>query len=274
MPLECIGLVTDYGYEGGFAGVLHAVALSIAPHVPVLALDHKVPPADVRLGALRLERVVKYLPPAVLVGVVDPGVGGDRRPIAIGTARHLFVGPDNGLLLWAAEAAGTSGMSAVVLDDERYWLPERSRTFDGRDVFVPVAAHLAAGASLADVGSPVDTGTLVALDRPVSRLDGDVAELEVVQVDGFGNVQLSGDRQIADGLGWRHGDLLEIGPPGTLATYCSTFGEVAAGEALVLIDSDGYLGVSLNQGRGDSVLPLPPGAVVTIRRLSAPRPTR
>src|ERR1700733_12013785 len=90
---DCIGLLTDYGYEGGFVGVLHAVAQSIAPGISVLDLDHSIPPADVRLGALRLERLVKYVPQAVLVGVVDPGVGGARRPVAIGTGRHLFVGP-------------------------------------------------------------------------------------------------------------------------------------------------------------------------------------
>jgi S-adenosylmethionine hydrolase len=263
---ECIGLVTDYGYEAGFVGVLHAVAISIAPDVPVLDLDHSVPAADVRLGALRLERLVKYVPPAVLVGVVDPGVGGKRRPIAIGTTRHLFVGPDNGLLYWAALAsAGGGDVTAVVLDDEQYWLPDRSLTFDGRDIFVPVAAHLAAGRPLTDVGSPVDTGALVALDRPASRLDGDGAHLEILQVDGFGNVQLGGDRLVAEELGWKHGDMLELSPGGAVATYCSTFGDVGAGEALVLLDSDGCLSVSLNRGRGDSVLALPAGAVVTLR---------
>ncbi len=161
-----------------------------------------------------------------------------------------------------ASAGGRRRCGRVALDDERYWLPERSRTFDGRDIFVPVAAHLASGRTLSDVGSPIDVCGLVALDRPVSRVDGETAELEIVQIDGFGNVQLSGDRQIADTLGWRDGDLLEISPGGAVATYCRTFGDVGPGMALVLVDSDGCLAVSVNRGRGDSALPLPPGATV------------
>lgn len=267
MRFECVGLVTDYGYEAGFVGVLHAVALSIAPAVPVLDLDHSVPAGDVRLGALRLERLVRYVPPAVLVGVVDPGVGGGRRPVAMQAAGHLFVGPDNGLLRWAAEAAaGASEVRAVVLDNERYWLPHRSRTFDGRDVFVPVAAHLAAGRDLAEVGSPLALGDLAAIDRPLCRLEGDIARLEVLQVDGFGNVQLSGDRRVVEALGWEHGDRLELAPGGAVAAYAGTFADVGAGEALVLLDSDGYLAWSINRGRGDSVLSLAPGSAVAIRR--------
>jgi len=267
VQVECIGLVTDYGYEAGFVGVLHAVALSIAPGMPVLDLDHSVPPGDVRLGALRLERLVRYVPPAVFVGVVDPGVGGGRRPVALQAARHLFVGPDNGLLRWAAEvAAGGSEVRAVVLDGEGCWLPDRSRTFDGRDVFVPVAAHLASGRDLAEVGSPLDLGDLVTIDRPLCAVEGDVARLEIVQVDGFGNVQLSGDRRTVEELDWQHGDMLELVPGGAVATYAGTFGDVGAGQALVLLDSDGCLSWSINRGRGDSVLSLPSGSAVSIRR--------
>jgi S-adenosylmethionine hydrolase len=140
----CITLLTDYGYAGGFVGMLHAVAFSIAPAVPVIDLDHGIPPFDVRLGALRLERAVPYLPAGVHVGVVDPGVGGSRRPVALTSGGSAFVGPDNGLLVWAARRAGDLDQ-VVVLDQERFWLPSRSQTFDGRDVFVPVAAYLAAG---------------------------------------------------------------------------------------------------------------------------------
>jgi S-adenosylmethionine hydrolase len=267
VQLACVGLVTDYGYEAGFVGVLHAVALAIAPGVPVLDLDHSVPPGDIRLGALRLERLVRYVPPAVLVGVVDPGVGGGRRPVALEAASHVFVGPDNGLLCWAAQAAAGAGeVRAVVLDDERYWLPHRSRTFDGRDIFAPVAAHLAAGRDLAEVGSPIAHGSLVTIDRPLCRVEGDIARLEILQVDGFGNVQLSGDQRVVDALGWEPGDLLELVPGGAVAAYAGTFADVGAGQALVLLDSDGHLAWSINRGRGDSVLSLPPGSAVAIRR--------
>ena len=157
-------------------------------------------------------------------------------------------------------------MRAVVLDNERYFLPERSRTFDGRDVFVPVASHLAAGLSLDEVGSPIDAAALVSLERPVCDVHEGTARLEILQVDGFGNVQLSGDVSVADALGWQVGDELRIGPAGPAATYCRTFGDVSPGEVIVLVDSDGCLALSVNRGRADAALALAPGATVTIRR--------
>ncbi|MGC9963210.1 MAG: SAM-dependent chlorinase/fluorinase, partial [Acidimicrobiales bacterium] len=120
-------MTTDYGCGAGFVGTLHAVAYRIAPRVAVIDLDHSVPPQDVRLGALRLERFLRIAPAGVHVGIVDPGVGGNRRPVAITAGDHAFVGPDNGLLPWAAEAAG-DGIRVVVLDRPELWLEGRSRT--------------------------------------------------------------------------------------------------------------------------------------------------
>jgi S-adenosylmethionine hydrolase len=249
-------LTTDYGYGAGFVGALHAVAFGIAPSLSLIDLDHTVPPQGVRLGALRLERFMRIAPPGVHVGIVDPGVGGSRRAIAIEAGRHGFVGPDNGLLLWAAEATGP-GLRAVVLDQEAFWLADRSRTFDGRDVFVPVAAHLARGALLADVGTEVDLATLVRLARPVARVRADgVAEVEVLQVDGFGNVQTSGDAGTVAGLGLHPGDRVAVGEGNgrrVAAIYGATFADVTVGETVMLIDSDGCLALSVNCGRADQL---------------------
>jgi S-adenosyl-L-methionine hydrolase (adenosine-forming) len=265
----CMTLTTDYGHGSGFVGTLHAVAFRIAPALRVIDLDHDVPAHNVRLGGLRMERFMRLAPSGVHVGVVDPGVGGGRRAVAIEVGAHAFVGPDNGLLTWATEACGASGMRAVVLDKEEYWLEPRSRTFDGRDVFVPVAAHLARGADLAHVGSEIDPGTLVRLDRPVARLRSRTeAEVEVLQVDGFGNVQLSGGDEMAAALGLRAGDRLELslgGAAGVEATYAATFSDVGEGAAAVLLDSDGCLALSVNRGRADSLLGT--GHLVTIKRL-------
>lgn len=273
----CMTLTTDYGYGSGFVGTLHAVAFRIAPSLRVIDLDHLVPAHDVRLGALRMERFMRLAPCAVHVGVVDPGVGSRRRAVAIEAGPHTFVGPDNGLLTWAAEACGSSGLRAVVLDREEFWLEQPSRTFDGRDVFVPVAAHLAGGAALGQVGSEIDPAALVRLDRPVARILGRTeAELEVLQVDGFGNVQLSGDREMVAALGLHAGDPLELTTPGEApigATYAATFSEVAEGAAAVLLDSDGCLALSVNRGRADSLLgprhlqPLSIKRLVSLRRL-------
>lgn len=250
-------LTTDYGHGAGLVGTLHAVAYRIAPSLSVIDLDHSVPPQDVRLGALRLERFMRYTAPAVHVGVVDPGVGSARRAVVLEAGGHGFVGPDNGLLLWAVDAVGPD-VRAAVLDKQEFWLPDRSRTFDGRDVFVPVAARLAGGALLTDLGTEIDPATLVRLERPVARLRADgVAEVEVLQVDGFGNVQTSGDEGTVAALGLAAGGEVRIGTGGgsdVLARYGTTFADVAVGATVVLIDSDGCLAVSVNGGRADRLV--------------------
>jgi hypothetical protein len=254
MQHDCLMLVTDYGEAGGFVGVLHAVAFSIAPGARVIDVDHSISPQDVRLGALRLERTLRFMPPGVHVGIVDPGVGGERRPVALAAngGRRIFVGPDNGLLVWAVDACG-GAEEAVVLDREEYWMTPRSATFDGRDVFVPVAAHLALGVPLADLGSPIDPDTLVRLDRPTARLLEDGAtELEVIQVDGFGNIQLSGDAETADEMGVEKGGGVEVllsaaGFQG-VARYAGAFSDVDWGALVLLVDSDGCLALAVNCG--------------------------
>jgi hypothetical protein len=255
-------------------GTLHAVAFRIAPDVKVIDLDHSVPPQDVRLGALRLERFMRFAPPGVHVGVVDPGVGSARGAVAVAAGAHVFVGPDNGLLPWAAEAAGRADLAApvraVLLDRPQFWLENASRTFDGRDVFVPVAAHLASGRRLDEVGSEIDPAGLARLVRPTAVIDEDgSATLEVLQVDAFGNVQLSGDETTVGALGLHVGDpvRLHVASRAPLeAVYGETFASVARGGTVVLVDSDGCIAVSVNCGRADTLLGTPPPATVRLRR--------
>jgi len=264
----CITLLTDYGDESGFVGTLHLVAFGIAPRTTVIDLDHSVPAGDVRLGALRLERLARFLPTGVHVAIVDPGVGGTRRPIAIRAADQVFVGPDNGLLLWGAEFFGSIDV-AVVLDKEEYFLEGRARTFDGRDIFVPVAARLVEGTRLEEVGSTIEPVTLVRLERPVVRHQPDGSlEAEVLQVDGFGNVQLSADASDAGELRLRVGERLvvERGSNEVTARYGSAYADVEVGEVVVLIDSDAQLAYSVNGGRAEELMPVELGDLVTIRR--------
>jgi S-adenosylmethionine hydrolase len=265
-PQRCLTLLTDYGYQAGFVGTLHAVAFRIAPRAAVIDLDHSIPPGNVRLGALRLERLARVLPSGVHVAVVDPGVGGARRPVAVQAGDHVFVGPDNGLLIWGAEAVGGIG-AAVVLDDQSYFLEARARTFDGRDIFVPVAAHLLEGTPFAEVGSSIDPLGLVRIERPVTRRrpDGSL-DLEVVQVDGFGNVQFGAGRANVTDLGL--GDRLVIDCDGSRipVRFGSTFTDVDPGAGVLLLDSDGQLAFSVNGGRADSMLPVTLGGRVVIRR--------
>src|SRR5256886_9102552 len=197
---EWITLTTDYGLSDGFAGVLHGVIATQAPWVRVVDVTHQVPPGDVSRGAAVLAQAVAYFPPAVHVGVVDPGVGTGRRAVAIQTPCGILVGPDNGLLSGAADALG-GAISVVRLTNRSWFQPDVSHTFHGRDVFAPVAARLAAGVPLADAGPALDPATLVRLPEPVMELGDGYLEAEVVTVDRFGHVQLAAHGTALDGLG-------------------------------------------------------------------------
>ncbi len=156
----------------------------------IIDITHLVQPGDVRRGAAVLAQTVGYLPPAVHVAVVDPGVGTTRRAIAVAAGGSILVGPDNGLLSWAI-AALDGAKEAVQLTNGELWLHPVSATFHGRDIFMPVAAHLAAGLDLHEAGHQIGIDDLVALPAPTSRLHDGSAEGEVMSIDRFGNVQLS-----------------------------------------------------------------------------------
>ena len=190
-----IFFLTDFGLADTYVGVVKAVILGIAPDARIVDLTHDVPPQDVRAGAFALLTAAPYLPEdAVILAVVDPGVGTARRPIAVQVQGRTFVGPDNGLLSWAIRADLTprgrrkrrpsrrgEGEQAVVLDRPRFWRPTVSATFHGRDLFGPVAAHLARGAPLTEVGSPCD-GIQTLPFPPVQRTTD--AEGEVISAQG------------------------------------------------------------------------------------------
>src|ERR1700685_4803470 len=203
---DCLTFLTDYGVEDGFVAACHGVAAGIAPHASIIDVPHLVPPGDVRRGAAVLAQTIPYLPPAVHVAVVDPGVGTARRGIAVQAGQSILVGPDNGLLSWAIAAQG-GAQSAVQLTNGDMWLNPVSPTFHGRDIFMPVAAHLAAGADLAQAGTNIGVGEMVVLPAPTSRVHDGEAEGEVMSVDRFGNVQLSIPAADAGMLG------IGVGPP-------------------------------------------------------------
>src|SRR5690349_16368912 len=185
-----LSFLTDYGLEDGFVAACHGVSARIAPHAGIIDVTHLIPPGDIRRGAAVLAQTVPYLPPAVHVAVVDPGVGTARRGIAVAAGDSVFIGPDNGLLSWAvAEAGGAT--EAVSLTNRALWLDTATATFHGRDIFMPAAAHLAAGVPLARAGDQLDVGGLVTLPRPTSRITDGRIDAEVLTVDRFGNAQLS-----------------------------------------------------------------------------------
>ncbi|HSZ37484.1 MAG TPA: SAM-dependent chlorinase/fluorinase [Acidimicrobiales bacterium] len=263
--------LSDFGTADEFVGVVHAVIAGLAPGTTVIDLTHHIPPFDVRSGSHTLVRAVPHLGPGVVLGVVDPGVGTERRGIGIEVAlpaggRMCFVGPDNGLLVAGAEAAGEAPIGATVELHRDRVPPDRGATFDGRDVFAPAAASLCRGTPLAALGEPVDPSSLVRLLGGVVELgrlhDGRASlRAEVTWVDHFGNLQLAAtvaDARVAGipatgtieltaptdaGRGDLDGLPRSLVPGGVRLRCVEAFGELQQGEFGLLVDSNGHLAV-------------------------------
>ena len=189
---ETVSLLTDYGLDDEFVGVVKSVIRDLAPHVTTIDLTHGIRPFDVRAGSLALARAIPYVPDGVVVAVVDPGVGTSRKAIAVEVAdgAGVLVGPDNGLLAPAVALAG-GATRAVELDNAAYHLEAPGATFAGRDVFAPAAAHLCNGVDLDELGSPLDAALLVPGMIALPRTEADGIHAEVLWVDRFGNCQLN-----------------------------------------------------------------------------------
>ena len=269
---DCLSFLTDYGLDDGFVAACHGVAARIAPGIRIIDITHLVPPGDVRRGAAVFAQTIPYLPTGVHVAVVDPGVGTTRRGIAVQAADgSVLVGPDNGVLSWAIDRVG--GATGVYqLTNGELWLHPLSQTFHGRDIFMPVAAHLAAGTELSAVGSQIDVADLVMLPAPTSRVHDGEAEGEVMSVDRFGNVQLSITASDADRLGIGFGSSLVVrcGRRQLTVPYLETFAAVAPGEIVAFTDSAGLISIAVNAGDAAQQLGLPPGAHVRLSTTPAP----
>jgi S-adenosylmethionine hydrolase len=260
-----LSFLTDYGLEDGFVAACHGVAARIAPQARIIDITHLVQPGDVRRGAAVLAQTLAYLPPAVHVAVVDPGVGTARRAIAVAAGESILVGPDNGLLSWSMAALG-GGTSAIHLTNGDLWLHPVSGTFHGRDIFMPVAAHLAGGLDLDKAGEEISVADLVSLPAPTSRLHDGAAEGEVMSVDRFGNVQLSIPAADAGRLGIGIGSplIVRCGRRQFTVPYLDTFAAGAPGEIVAFTDSAGLISLAINAGDAAEQLGLPPGAHVRI----------
>src|SRR5262245_5216880 len=203
---DTITFLSDYGLTDEFVGVVKSVIRSIAPDVVVIDLTHEIEPHDVRGAGLTLARSAQYLNPGIVLAVVDPGVGTDRRAVAVevGDGQSVLIGPDNGLL--APAVAMCEGATRVVeLTNVDYQLPAPGATFDGRDVFSPAAAHIAAGVDLEELGPRLDPLGLRPALMPITRIeDGDLVA-EVLWVDRFGNLQLNVDPDEVEAWGERIG---------------------------------------------------------------------
>jgi S-adenosylmethionine hydrolase len=264
---DTVTFLSDYGLEDEFVGVVKSVIRDIARHVAVIDLTHGIAPHDVRAGALTLARSVQYLASGVVVAVVDPGVGTDRRAVAVEVAagEGVFVGPDNGLLAPAVALAGGAGR-AVVLTNDEYQLAAPGATFAGRDVFAPAAAHLCNGVDLAELGDTVDPGLLLPGTVPLARSEGGGLAAEVLWVDRFGNAQLNlGTEDVA---AWGDQIRVRVGDTTRVATVTQSYGELGAGAIGLVVDSYGLLALSLDRRSAADALGLGAGDAVRLEPLT------
>lgn len=245
-----ITFLSDYGLEDEFVGVCHGVMLNIAPHVTVIDVHHNILRQDIRHGAIVLEQSIRYMPEAVHLAVVDPSVGSVRRAVAIETGwDEVFVGPDNGLLMPAVDTTG-GVKRAFDITDQRFMLTPVSRTFQGRDVFAPAAAHIASGVDPQEFGPSIPATDLVRVDMPAAWIHDDHLHAEVLQVDRFGNLQLNFGLEHLEKVGLEGGEELEVRLEGQRlhVPFGKTFADVKAGEFVAVTDSYQYLSLAVNKG--------------------------
>jgi S-adenosyl-L-methionine hydrolase (adenosine-forming) len=261
---------TDYGTADEFVGICHGVIASIAPGVQVIDLTHAVPRQDVFRGALVLGRATSYMPKGcVYLGVVDPGVGSERRSIAVEAATgDVLVGPDNGLLSFAWEALGGARAARAITSDQVVLHPV-SRTFHGRDVFAPVAARLATGLPLEALGPEIGVGELRTLELPVPMVTPGAIGARVMGVDGFGNVQLNASPEHLAAAGIA--DAFRVG--GRELRIVGIFAELPEQELGAIVDSQGQLALVVNKGSAASMLDLSEGSSVILEAAEGAGPS-
>ena len=263
-----VSLLTDYGLQDEFVGVVKCVITDMAPHVRITDITHGIAPFDVRAGSLALARAIQYVPAGVIVAVVDPGVGSNRRAIAIEVSggQGIILGPDNGLLTSAAAMAG-GAERAFELTNTQLHLDAPGTTFAGRDIFAPVAAFLCNGGALEEVGMEIDTASVMPGLVPIPTNDthvqfGEGLRCEVTWVDAFGNCQLNiGPDDISSlGLVLR----IVIGDDVRSARIVSYFGDIDGGAIGAVVDSYGMISLSIDRGSAASELRLESGDSVGV----------
>lgn len=259
MP-RLITLLTDFGLQDTFVGVLKGVLKSLAPEADIVDLTHSVPPQDICAGAFLLKTAYSYFPPGTIhLAVVDPGVGSARRPVAARIGDFTYVCADNGLLSYVLSE--NTLHQAVTLDNPTYHLPSVSRTFHGRDIFAPAAAYLTRGVSLNTLGTPLNT--LETFDIPQPQMLGETVTCHVISADVFGNVFLDLTEDLAET--WGLSSLIVSISGQTISGPVSSYSEVAEGMPLILFGSSGHLEIAIRNGNAQQQLGLQVRDKVTVR---------
>jgi hypothetical protein len=250
-----VTFLSDFGLQDDFVGTCHGVIKRIAPEAQIIDMTHGIPRQQVLQGALVLANTLKYMPVGVHLAVIDPGVGSARRSLALRDEDgRLFVGPDNGLLIPAAERAGIA--VAHELANPEYALESISRTFHGRDLFAPAAAHLARGVSIEELGPPIDPGALVRLDLPQPEVGPNKIAATVLYVDSFGNIALNLTREHVTEVGIVPGTRveLELGGERFYAVAARTFADARPSDVMLYEDSYRNMSVAIPHGNAAEML--------------------
>ena len=261
-----ITFLTDFGLEDDFVGTCHGVMKRIAPEVEVMDVTHGIAPQSVLQGALVLANTVPYLPEGVHLAVVDPGVGSNRKALALRVDERFFVGPDNGLLIPAAEKLG--GIAAAhEITNRDYALEPVSATFHGRDVFAPAAAHLANGLEIGELGPAVEPGSLVSLELPKPHFSQRRIRARCLYVDRFGNMQLNLNHSDLEQCGLEPGHKVEVECAGDLyyATVARTFADARGGEIILYEDAYQNVALAISGGNAADTFHVAAGADLRIR---------
>jgi S-adenosylmethionine hydrolase len=262
-----ITFLTDFGLEDDFVGTCHGVVKRIAPDAQIIDITHGIRPGHVLQAALTLANTLPYMPAGVHLAVVDPGVGTGRRPLALRDAEgRLHVGPDNGLLIPAAERFG-GVVEAYELANPEYALDSVSRTFHGRDLFSPAAAHLSLGVALGELGPPVDPEALVRLDLPEPEVGQSRIRATVLGVDRFGNIALNLSREHLDAVSIVPDMRVELAARGNryYAVAARTFADAPTGELILYEDSYRSVAIAVSRGSAAAVLGVEEGAEIVLQ---------
>ena len=260
-----ITFLSDFGLKDDFVGTCHGVIKRIAPDAQIIDITHGIPPTSILQGALVLANTIGFMPVGVHLAIVDPGVGGPRRALALQDQEgRVFVGPDNGLLLPAVSRRGIE--AAHELANPAYALESISRTFHGRDLFSPAAAHLATGVPLAELGPPLDPESLIRPDLPEPVVVDGAIQATLLYVDSFGNIALNLDRDDVEELGIVSGTRVELELSGEryYALMARTFADARPGDVILYEDSYKNMSLAISRGSAARMLHASPGQEIRI----------
>jgi len=259
--MTVITLLTDFGLQDGYPGIMKGVIWKVAPAVQIADISHSIRPQNIFQGALALARTAFYFPAGTIhVVVVDPGVGTKRRPIGLRLGEYYFIGPDNGVFTLVLERAEAqeADIKAIHLDQSQYWLPEVSHSFHGRDIFAPVAAHLAAGILFDALGTPISDPVRIEIPKPVRTTQG--WQGQVIHVDYFGNLStnlhashLEGAKQVTIRIKGNE-----------IVGLVTSFGERPSGTLVALLDSSSFFAISVVNGNAAQYLQATVGETIEV----------